>query len=66
LSGTVRGVLARGGFEVDLTWEDGKPTRIAILSKLGNPCNVRHGERVVRFGTASGQRLVLDRELKAV
>lgn len=39
-SGTFSGVCARGGFELDFEWKDGKLTRVEILSKAGETCRI--------------------------
>ena len=39
--GEVRGLVARGGIEVDMRWKDGRIERATILSRNGNPCRVR-------------------------
>ncbi|MEY9988835.1 alpha-L-fucosidase 2 [Streptomyces sp. V4I8] len=42
-SGFVKGVAARGGFEVDLRWRDGKPTEARIHSVGGRTTTVAYG-----------------------
>ncbi|MGY4384065.1 alpha-L-fucosidase 2 [Pedobacter sp. UYP24] len=40
--GSVSGLRARGGFEiVNLSWENGKVTKVAIKSTLGGKCRIR-------------------------
>ncbi|HBQ64859.1 MAG TPA: hypothetical protein DD727_08075 [Clostridiales bacterium] len=39
--GIVKGLRARGNFEVSLTWEDGRVTEARIHSCSGGPCRVR-------------------------
>ena len=63
--GSVRGLRARGGFEIHLAWANGKLAHAEIKSLLGNPLRVRHGERVVDLKTERGQSVAFDAELNA-
>lgn len=40
-AGSVKGLIARGGFVIDMDWKEGKITRLKIHSKLGGNCRIR-------------------------
>ncbi|HMQ08986.1 MAG TPA: glycoside hydrolase N-terminal domain-containing protein [Saprospiraceae bacterium] len=40
-SGSVKGLKARGGYEVDIVWSSGKIARATIHSSLGGHCRIR-------------------------
>ena len=44
--GSVSGIKARGGFEVNMKWSKGKLTNTSIISGLGGNCRLRTQEPV--------------------
>ena len=62
--GKVQGLKARGGFLVDIEWENGELTQLKIKSLLGNNCNVKYGENYTELSTEKEQLIVLNTELK--
>ena len=45
-TGDVRGIRARGGFELDIRWKDGRLMRAAVRSLSGRPCRIRYASPV--------------------
>ncbi|HUT23877.1 MAG TPA: glycoside hydrolase family 95 protein [Sumerlaeia bacterium] len=52
--GRVKGLCARGGFEVDFAWKDGELRAATVRSKLGRTCQLRYGGKRVEFKTRAG------------
>ena len=53
--GEVKGICAKGGFELSIKWNEGKPTEIIVKSNSGEKCNLRYGNSTLSFGTKKGK-----------
>ncbi len=56
-SGHVTGLRARGGFEVDIVWDDGRLKEATVRSRLGSECAVRYGEEKLTLKMNAGKEL---------
>ena len=63
-SGKIAGVCARGGFELTFDWSNGNLNKIQVLSKAGQKCILRYGDKVVEMATEKGKVYSFDGELK--
>ena len=62
-TGSVKGLRARGGFEVDMAWADGKLTSVTLRSLTGNVCQVRYGEKTLELKMKHGAAIRLSGDL---
>ncbi len=58
-SGSVKGLRARGGFVVDISWDEGKLSALKIESLLGNPCKVMIGDELAEYEIERGTVFVV-------
>jgi len=63
-NGSVTGLKARGGFEINISWENGKLKACDIKSLLGNPFTVRYGEKTKTFKLPLGNSIRINEELQ--
>ena len=52
--GSVEGLCAKGGFEVDIRWNDGKLVEAVVKSNNGGRCELLYGDYKLTFGTQKG------------
>ncbi len=61
--GSAKGLRARGGFEVDLTWKAGKLTAATVRNISGSSCKIVYGGKSIDLKPAPGTAVELDSSL---
>ena len=63
-SGSVKGLRARGGFVVDLSWENGQLKEATIVSTLGGQLPLRTGNHHTVYETKKGDVVQINHQLE--
>ena len=62
--GSVKGLRARGGFEVDIDWKEGKLTHAKVRSDNGEKLHLRYVDKTLTLKTKKGMQLLFNGELR--
>jgi len=63
-NGAVKGLRARGGFEVEIIWKNGKLVDAVLRSKLGGDCKLNYGGKSLTIKTKAGKSYRINDQLK--
>ncbi|HWJ89455.1 MAG TPA: glycoside hydrolase N-terminal domain-containing protein [Flavisolibacter sp.] len=63
-NGTIDGICARGGFQLNIKWAEGKLISVDVLSLAGNECVLRYKEKTTSFKTKPGKSYQLNSDLQ--
>jgi alpha-L-fucosidase 2 len=62
-NGSIKGICARGGFQLSIDWKDGQLQSVELLSLAGKDCLMRYKDKVVSLKTEKGKRYMLNGNL---
>lgn len=65
-TGEVKGICARGGFELTIRWKNGQLQQLTVLSKAGNELQLRYKDEVVKMKTTKNGTLKFNGSLKRI
>lgn len=64
--GAFHGLRARGGFEIDAAWKNGRLVSASVKSKIGGPCRLRSGPLSAAIDLPPGAAAALDAHLNLI
>ena len=62
--GTVKGLRARGGFEIDMVWKDGKLGQVELTAVFGQQATLKYKDQTVNLNLSKGDKIMLNGDLK--
>lgn len=65
-TGSVSGMVARGGFELSFSWENTTLKKVEVLSKAGEKCILVYKDKWIAFETTKGKTYQFDGSLKSI
>ncbi len=65
-NGKVSGLCARNGFQVDMTWQNGKLVSTTIHSAMGEPCSVTYRGKTINVQINKGKSTTLNGSLDSL
>lgn len=54
-TGSVRGLMARGNFEIDMSWRDGALSVVTVKARSGGKCTLTYGRHTLNLNTKTGR-----------
>ena len=63
-NGKITGLKARGGFELDVEWREGRLFEVSISSVLPTTCRLEYDEKEILLETEMDQSYTLDKNLQ--
>lgn len=58
--GEISGLKARGGFEIDIEWNEGKLVKVNVVSINEGPLKLKYQENIVDLNMTAGESIILD------
>ena len=55
-TGHVSGICTRGGFVLDMGWEQGKLQQLTVTATAGGPCELKYGQQSLKLSTQKGKK----------
>jgi alpha-L-fucosidase 2 len=64
--GHIKGIRARGGFELEYSWSEGRLVSLKVISNVGYPLFLKYRDKTLSFATRKGQTLEFDGNLNRI